>query len=177
MFLQYLNYKENKNKKITHILYKALVQKVLLIISKNNTSIKGDFNSSFEIISLYICIILFALKKCKNEKLKILSQNLINIFIEDLDHSLRVVGIGDMSIGKYVKKYVKKFYWRLNKLEPIFKESNEPEFNDFLNNLDIFIEAKKPSNLKFLSFNDIDYLIKKIRKNDVKADKLYLLFI
>ena len=30
-------------------------------------------------------------------------------FINDLDKSFREVGIGDMSIGKYVKKYVKKF--------------------------------------------------------------------
>ena len=34
--------------------------------------------------------------------------------IEDLDKALREIGIGDMSIGKYVKKYVKKFYYRKN---------------------------------------------------------------
>ena len=177
MFLQYLNYKENKNKKISQILYKALVEKVLFIISKNKLSIKGDFNSSFEITSIYISSILFALKDKRNKNLQNLSQNLVEIFISDLDYSLRNIGIGDMSIGKYVKKYVKKFYWRLGKLEPIFIQSNNLKFNDFIKNLDILIDTNSPSDLNFLSFADIDYLIKKIKKNDIKEDKLYLLFI
>ena len=43
------------------------------------------------------------------------NEKLISLFIADLDESLRQKGIGDMSIGKYVKSYVKKFYYRLKK--------------------------------------------------------------
>ena len=43
-----------------------------------------------------------------------INQILIDLLIADLDYSLREQGIGDMSIGKYVKKYVKKFYYRLS---------------------------------------------------------------
>ena len=32
----------------------------------------------------------------------------MDYFIRDIDHSLRLSGIGDMSIGKYVKTYVKE---------------------------------------------------------------------
>ena len=34
------------------------------------------------------------------------NQVLMDYFIRDIDHSLRLSGIGDMSIGKYVKTYV-----------------------------------------------------------------------
>ena len=58
-------------------------------------------------------------------------KNLVN----DLDKSLRDVGISDMSIGKYVKKYVKKFYYRLKVLDPIFENDNNEELLNYLNSL------------------------------------------
>ena len=80
-------------------------------------------NSSFEITTIILFCIFNGYKKdrvnftIKNTNL---NQELMNFFINDLDHSLALSGIGDMSIGKYVKTYVKKFYFRLNKLEKIF---------------------------------------------------------
>jgi len=177
MFLQYLNYKENKNKKITQFLYNSIVKRVLFVISENKIYIKSDFNSSFEITSIYIISLLYALKNKNNKESKILSQNLVNIFFKDLDYSLRVLGISDMSVGKYVKKYVKKFYWRLDNLELIFKESNNEKFDDFIEKLNILNKIKKPLNLKFFSFLDMELLIKKIIKSKIKSYNLYLLFI
>ena len=58
-------------------------------------------------------------------------KNLVN----DLDKSLRDVGIGDMSIGKYVKNYVKKFYYRLKILDPIFERDNFEELLSHINSL------------------------------------------
>ena len=55
--------------------------------------------------------------KTKKENYKALNQEILNIFINDLDESFRTIGIGDISIGKYVKSYVKKFYYRMKKLE------------------------------------------------------------
>ena len=42
-----------------------------------------------------------------------------------------------MSIGKYVKKYVKKFYYRLKILDDILKENKYINFNDYLQKFDI----------------------------------------
>ena len=59
-------------------------------------------------------------------------KNLVN----DLDKSLRDVGISDISIGKYVKKYVKKFYYRLKILDAIFENDNYEELLNYLNSLE-----------------------------------------
>ena len=51
-----------------------------------------------------------------------------------------------MSIGKYVKKYVKKFYYRLKILDPIFENDDNEGFYNYLNSL----EFVNKNNLKEL---------------------------
>jgi hypothetical protein len=63
------------------------------------------------------------------------NEELIKIFISDLDKSMREIGIGDMSIGKHVKKYVKKFYYRVKILDPLINDLLSNEFIDYLNSL------------------------------------------
>ena len=83
------------------------------------------------------------------------NEELISLFISDLDESLREKGIGDMSIGKYVKSYVKKFYFRISKFP------NE-------NNLDneIFIEYLKLINI----IKNDDYVTVSRKFNDKFSD-------
>ena len=59
-----------------------------------------------------------------------------------MDNSLREKGIGDISIGKYVKSYVKKFYFRLSKFPNNIKEDL------FLQYLTLFDLIDKKDNLK-----------------------------
>ena len=56
--------------------------------------------------------------------------------VSDLDQHFREQGIGDMSIGKYVKKYVKKFYYRLKILDAVFEKNKELDINEYLNKID-----------------------------------------
>ena len=75
-------------------------------MSKNYFKL-NNFDSSFEILSI---ILIFNLKYSKdwNDKKHILiNENIIKNLIDDLDKSLRDLGISDMQIGKYVKRFVK----------------------------------------------------------------------
>ena len=91
----------------------------------------------------------------RNMYLKV-NDELISLFILDLDESMREKGIGDMSIGKYVKSYVKKFYFRLSKF---------PNDKNFFNN-EHLIEYLKITDL----FNEKDYInvSKKINERFIK---------
>jgi len=91
---------------------------------------------SFELISI---LLIYHLKFLKNADFflkKRVNEELMKNLVNDLDKSLRDAGISDMSIGKYVKGYVKKFYYRLKILDPIFENDNYEELLNYINSID-----------------------------------------
>ena len=137
MFLKYFNLKKNNLNNLSLSLYQEIVNHSNNFIKNNNNDENVNFNDVFEIFSI---VIIFYLKKLKDKNTpdcKVISQEIIDSFIRDLDQHFREQGIGDMSIGKYVKKYVKKFYYRLKILDVIFEKNKELHLNEYLNKIDI----------------------------------------
>ena len=138
MILQYFKNKENKEQIIATEQYKKILKESNLFLFNNNFFKEKNYNISFEIITIFL--IMFFRKNLLEKNKKFydkVNDQLLSLFISDLDESLREKGIGDMSIGKYVKSYVKKFYFRISKF---------PEDNNLYNNK-IFIEYLKITNL------------------------------
>ncbi len=132
MFLQYFKRKRNNYKKQTLSIYQEIVNHSNYFIKNSLNDKDFNFDEVFEIFSI---ITVFYLKKLKDKNTQInnaISQSIINIFIKDLDQNFREKGIGDMSIGKYVKKYVKKFYYRLKILDKILKENEDINFDNYI---------------------------------------------
>ena len=132
MFLQYFKIKRNNYKKQTSSIYQEIVNHSNHFIKNSLNDKDFNFDEVFEIFSI---ITVFYLKKLKDKNTQInkaISQSIIDIFIKDLDQNFREKGIGDMSIGKYVKKYVKKFYYRLKILDKILKENVDINFDNYI---------------------------------------------
>ena len=138
MILQYFKKKENKEQILATQQYKKILSESILFLNDKNLFIKKNYNTSFEIISIFLIMFIRKnlLENDRNLYLKV-NDELVSLFISDLDESLREKGIGDMSIGKYVKSYVKKFYFRLSKF---------PIDNNLYKN-ELFIEYLKMTNL------------------------------
>ena len=104
------------------IIYLETIISVKRISKKLYLTEKLNFNHTFEITSLLLFCIFFGSKRSLKPNKNDLQNNqiLMDYFIRDIDHSLRLSGIGDMSIGKYVKTYVKKFYFRVSQLDKLF---------------------------------------------------------
>ena len=134
MILQYFKKKENEYKIKSDLIYLNILQKSKSLLNKKYFN-EIDFGTSFELISI---LLIYNLKFFKNKDItskKMINEELMKNLVNDLDKSLRDVGISDMSIGKYVKKYVKKFYFRLKVLDPIFENDNNDELLNYLNSL------------------------------------------
>ena len=165
MFLHYFKKKENKDKSVSSNLYKSIVQSTQIISNKLEFNIKNEFNSYFELILILLFSVLFAYKK--NEKIKLINQELMNLFILDIDHTLREKGIGDMSIGKYVKTYVKKIYYRISKLDNIFLNDDYLSFEKYMKMINIQKKTDNQKNLTQYLFNTINISIKYAKKEDI----------
>ena len=93
-----------------------------------------------------------------NRKLYLkVNDELMSLFISDLDESLREKGIGDMSIGKYVKSYVKKFYYRIRKFPDDNNLYNNQSFIEYLKMIDLiknddYSNVSRIFNEKFAEF-------------------------
>tara|TARA_B100001063_G_scaffold6458_1_gene4812 strand:+ start:94 stop:579 length:486 start_codon:yes stop_codon:yes gene_type:complete len=135
MILQYFKIKENKYKIKSDKIYLNILNKSKSLLN-NKFFNEIDFRTSFELISI---LLIYHFNYFKNRDIiskKKINDELMKNLVNDLDKSLRDVGISDMSIGKYVKKYVKKFYYRLKILDPIFENDNNEELLNYLNSLE-----------------------------------------
>ena len=120
--------------------YKIILNKSKSLLQNNNFFKNKDYNTSFELVSLFLILYIKNNINKKNKNFHKINESLISIFISDLDESLRTKGIGDMSIGKYVKKYVKKFYFRLSKFPEIKTKDDNSLIIKYLHTFDIIKE-------------------------------------
>ena len=168
MFLHYFKKNEIKEKKVSEYLFHQIIENAKKISKKEFFMNNNDFDSTFEIVSLLIISLFYGSKNNNNED-KIINQELMNIFISDLDISLRLTGVGDMKIGKHVKYYVKKFYFRLPKLELVFDNQDYKKFKQYL--LEFQFISMNDDNLKSkLLYKDLLILQKRCKnKHQIKS--------
>ena len=163
MVIHYFIKKENNDKDISNEIYLSMINHIENIVNNKNFKIKKDFNSIFELMTLLLFVVFFAYKKGKTNRN--INQKLLDLYIIDLDQTLREQCIGDMSIWKYVKAYVKKIYYRISKLEIIFKKNNLNEFKKYI--IKININSNNSDKLSNFLFKNIKNLLNKAKSKEL----------
>ena len=136
MILKYFKKKKNNTLDLYNNLYIDIIDSTKFISFKTLKIKNIDFVITFEIVSILLFCIFFGNKNNTQNNFKFEKQLLMNIFISDIDHSLRLQGL-DMTLGKNVKNYVKKFYFRLKELEKIFTNNSISDFEIYLTNYNL----------------------------------------
>ncbi|WP_279483223.1 ubiquinol-cytochrome C chaperone family protein [Aureimonas sp. SK2] len=84
----------------------------------------------FEALSLEMIVVL---RRCSSEpRLRDLSQDLVDRFMTDIDHSMREIGISYLAVPKRMRRFAARFYTRVRDCEPAFAEGNEAKLADAL---------------------------------------------
>ena len=66
----------------------------------------------FEQVALHVYLVLRRLKGDESGARKV-SQKLFDVMFQNMDDSLRELGVGDLSIGKKIRKLAENFYGRV----------------------------------------------------------------
>ena len=159
MILKYFKKKQKKSLNLYNNLYIEIVQSTKSISFKILKIKNVDFNITFEVISILLFCIFYGYKNNINNSFNFQKQKLMNLFISDIDHSLRLLGL-DMTLGKYDKIYVKKFYFRLKELEKIFFAKDIVGFELYLSNYNLNSKFIHHKTIKSF-YNDLNILIKR----------------
>ena len=158
MILQYFNKKENKDQTIATDQYKIILTESNLFLNENNFFKVKNYKTSFEIVSIFLIMFLRKNLLENNRELYLkVNDKLVSMFISDIDESLREKGIGDISIGKYVKSYVKKFYFRITKFPKDNNVFKNETFIEYLKIIDLiknddYVNVSRKFQDKFTNF-------------------------
>ncbi len=90
-----------------------------------HTFVRDDFDGRFELLIMHIYLVERALRYAG--RAHDIGQDLIDFFFADMDSALRETGVGDMSIGKKIRKMAEAFYGRAAALDAIFKAKDEKQ--------------------------------------------------
>jgi cytochrome b pre-mRNA-processing protein 3 len=102
----------------------------------------------FELILLHMFLYLHALKK-RDADTQELQRLLIEAFFEDMDRSVREMGIGDTGVGRRVKAMANAFYGRINAFEKAINDAEELQ-NALLKNTFATCEVKPNDSMLLL---------------------------
>lgn len=99
-------------------LYGAIVAAARHPVPYADWGVADSLDGRFDMIALHLFLVLDRLKGDVPE----LRQALVDTFFDDMDRSLREMGVGDLSVGKKVRKMAEVFYGRVTAYEKALAE-------------------------------------------------------
>ena len=111
MFKRLFGRQRQANQTITDALYTEIVAAARQPAFYSDWNVPDTPLGRFEMLSLHMFLFQHRMHE-ESEASREIAQILIDGFFEDVDHSLRELGIGDMGIPKRMKKLAKMYYGR-----------------------------------------------------------------
>jgi len=78
--------------------------------------VTDQIDARFELYTLHVLILFLRLKQ-DGERGEVAAQKLFDTYISSLDNTLRELGVGDVSVGKKMRKLGESLYGRMNAYE------------------------------------------------------------
>jgi len=94
-------------------LYRSLVEKAREAAFYAELGVPDTVDGRFDMIVIHAMLVLRRLRN-GGARADAVGQALFDLMFKDMDQSLRELGVGDMSIGKHIKRMAKAFYGRAN---------------------------------------------------------------
>jgi cytochrome b pre-mRNA-processing protein 3 len=97
-------------------LYRVLVDHARTPAFFRELGVPDTPEGRFEMIALHVALAVRRLRR-EGARGQALGQELFDLMFSDMDRSLRELGVGDLSVGRYVKRLAQNFFARLAALD------------------------------------------------------------
>ena len=122
--------KETAQEKAASLLYEAIVAQSRQTVFYLDYQVEDSVTGRFEMIVLHSYLLFHRLRD-EDEEAKALGQAVFDRFFKDMDHSLREIGIGDLSVPKKIKKMAQAFFGHVEAYDA-GREEGDQSFADAL---------------------------------------------
>jgi len=102
----------NPTREAADIAYRHVVEQARRPVFFGAYGVPDTLDGRFELICLHAFLYLHRLKAERPQASRF-SQSLFDRMFADFDRSLREIGVGDLSVGKHVKRMARAFYGRI----------------------------------------------------------------
>ena len=93
-------------------LYLKIVEQARVPGFYRDCGVPDSLDGRFEMVALHVFLVLHRLKRDQLQTVE-LAQQLFDILFQDMDASLRELGVGDLGVGSRIKTMVKGLYGRI----------------------------------------------------------------
>jgi cytochrome b pre-mRNA-processing protein 3 len=117
--------RQPSRRRLAEHLYRAVVEQARRPVWYRELGVPDTPEGRFEMIALHVALVLRRLRR-EGVRGRALGQQLFDAMFVDLDGGLRELGVGDLSVGTYVKRLAGNFYARLAALDESLAGSGDP---------------------------------------------------
>jgi cytochrome b pre-mRNA-processing protein 3 len=103
-------------REVAEQLYRDLVNQARMPVFYRELGVPDTPEGRFEMVGLHVALLVRRLRAAGTPG-RALAQELFDVMFADMDESLRHLGIGELSIGKQIKRLAGHFYARLRALD------------------------------------------------------------
>ena len=87
--------------------------------------VEDSVDGRFDMLVLHVYLLVNRMNQDGEDRATEFSQGVFDLLFDDMDRSLREMGVGDLSVGKKVKKMAQVFYGRAKAYDEALKRSEE----------------------------------------------------
>ncbi|WP_099866451.1 ubiquinol-cytochrome C chaperone family protein [Pararhizobium haloflavum] len=103
--------RKKSNRRIVDDVYMALTEAARQPVFYEQMSVPDTVMGRFEMVAAHMVVLVRRLSGASPAG-HAFAQDLVDTFFQDIDHSIREIGIGDMGVPKRMKKLARMFYGR-----------------------------------------------------------------
>lgn len=131
-------------------LYAAAVEQARAPALYETMGAPDTIEGRFEQVALHVYLVMRRLKQ--GEAAKRVSQCLFDAMFQNMDDSLREIGVGDLQVGKKIRTLAENFYGRIGAYEKALKEEAPGEELTHALGRNIFLDEQAPGAQAFADY-------------------------